>query len=105
MAIFTSAQLALRRSIAAAPRAASLGEGLRQASDGYVMRRLLHGQLLPRCFSSDAFGLNRVFQPHPNSLHQSHPRCIRFIGKLQARCKSLVWHKRNMHQAPFPFFL
>nr|TKW04224.1 hypothetical protein SEVIR_7G094900v2 [Setaria viridis]TKW04225.1 hypothetical protein SEVIR_7G094900v2 [Setaria viridis] len=63
MAIFSSAHLALRRSLAAAPRAASLGEGLRQASDGYVTRRLLHGQLLPRCFTSDAFGPNKNFPP------------------------------------------
>ncbi|CAN6282938.1 unnamed protein product [Urochloa humidicola] len=63
MTIFSSAHLALRRSLAAVPRAASLGEHLQQASDGYFMRRLLHGQLLPRCFTSDAFGPNKNSPP------------------------------------------
>ncbi|CAN6234905.1 unnamed protein product [Urochloa humidicola] len=63
MAIFSSAHLALCRSLAAVPRAASLGESLWQASDGYFTRRLLHGQLLPRCFASDAFGPNKNSLP------------------------------------------
>jgi hypothetical protein len=87
MAIFSSAHLALRRSLAVAPRAASLGESLQQASDGYFARRLLHGQLLPRCFTSDAFGPNKVFLPHP-TLHQFQLRCVRLI-KPRARFKCL----------------
>ena len=79
MAIFSSAHLALRQSLVVAPRAASLGESLRQASDGHFTGRLLHGQLLLRCFTSDVFGPNKVFLPHPNSLHQFHPRCVRLI--------------------------
>ena len=89
MAIFSSAHLALRRSLMVAPRAASLGESLRQASDGHFTGRLLHGQLLLRCFTSDVFGPNKVFLPHPNSLHQFHPRFVRLI-KPQAWLKYLV---------------
>ncbi|KAG2566052.1 hypothetical protein PVAP13_7NG214900 [Panicum virgatum] len=63
MAIFSSAHLALRRSLMVAPRAASLGESLRQASDGHFTGRLLHGQLLLRCFTSDVFGPNKSFPP------------------------------------------
>ncbi|CAN6299179.1 unnamed protein product [Urochloa humidicola] len=63
MAIFSSAHLALRQSLAAVPRTASLGERLQQASDGYSTRRLLHSQLFPRCFTSDAFGRNKNSPP------------------------------------------
>ncbi|CAL5067563.1 unnamed protein product [Urochloa decumbens] len=63
MAIFSSAHLTLRRSLATVSRAASLREGLWQTSDGYFTRRLLHGQLLPRCFASDAFGPNKNSLP------------------------------------------
>lgn len=80
MTIFSSAHHAFCRSLAAAPRAASLGKGLQQASDEYIMRRLLHGQPLPRCFTSDAIGPNKVFLPHPSSLHQFHPQLIRLIN-------------------------
>ncbi|KAF8715479.1 hypothetical protein HU200_027133 [Digitaria exilis] len=62
MAIFSSAHLAFRRSLAAAPGAASLGKGLLQASDEYTMQRLLHGQPLLRCFTSDALGPNKNSQ-------------------------------------------
>ncbi|CAN6293327.1 unnamed protein product [Urochloa humidicola] len=63
MPIFSSAHLALCRSLAVVPRAASLGERLQQASDGYFTQRLLHGQLLQRCFTSDAFGPNKNSLP------------------------------------------
>jgi len=63
MAIFSSAHLALRQSLVVAPRAASLGESLQQASDGHFTGRLLHSQLLPRCFTSDAFGPNKSSPP------------------------------------------
>ncbi|CAL5096125.1 unnamed protein product [Urochloa decumbens] len=49
MAMFASARLALRRSLAAPPRASSLGASLRQATVEPSQR--LHG---PRLFNSDA---------------------------------------------------
>ena len=51
--MFSSARLAVRR-------AASLGAGLCRAAEDPFSRRLLHGQLLPRSFASDAFGHSRV---------------------------------------------
>ncbi|PUZ64894.1 hypothetical protein GQ55_3G179500 [Panicum hallii var. hallii] len=64
MSMFLSARLGfLRRSLAAPPRAASLGAGLRQASDESPSPSVLHCQLLPRFFTSNGFGSNMPFPP------------------------------------------
>ncbi|XP_066366780.1 uncharacterized protein [Miscanthus floridulus] len=67
MAMFSSARLALRR-------AASLGAGLCRAAEDPFSRRLLHGQLLPRSFASDAFGHNRPFPPSGSGIADMDPR-------------------------------
>ncbi|WVZ73822.1 hypothetical protein U9M48_022087 [Paspalum notatum var. saurae] len=59
--------MALCRSVAAAPRAASLGARLRQATEEFSsQRRVLHGQRLLRYFTSDSSGSN-TNQPFPPS--------------------------------------
>lgn len=74
--MFLSARLGfLRRSLAAPPRAASLGAGLRQASDESPSPSVLHCQLLPRFFTSNGFGSNMVSLSHTILL-------IRFILDL-----------------------
>lgn len=57
--MFSSARLALRQ-------AGSLGVGLRQAAEDSFQRRILHSQLLPRSFASDAFGSGKPFPPPPS---------------------------------------
>lgn len=59
MAAFSSARHALRRLLAAPPRAASLGAGFRRAKEETYLRGVPHGQLLPRLMSSDAPGSNK----------------------------------------------
>ncbi|KAJ1263963.1 hypothetical protein BS78_09G226900 [Paspalum vaginatum] len=58
--------MALCRSVAAAPRAASLGARLWQATEEFSSQRVLHGQRLLRCFTSDSSGSN-TNQPFPPS--------------------------------------
>jgi len=65
--MFSSARLAVRR-------AASLGAGLCRAAEDPFSRRLLHGQLLPRSFASDAFGHSRPFPPVGSGIADLDPR-------------------------------
>ncbi|WVZ99517.1 hypothetical protein U9M48_044797 [Paspalum notatum var. saurae] len=62
--------MALCRSVAAAPRAASLGARLRQAAEEFSSQRVLHGQLLLRCFTSDSSGsnINQPFAPSGSAI-------------------------------------